>query len=48
MLSQFNLERASLMLKKWAEMEGEGATKDEITYVVERLKMNHVLENVFS
>merc|ERR1712156_1044072 len=41
-------ERASLMLKKWAEMEGEGATKEEITYVLERLKMSHVLESVFT
>jgi hypothetical protein len=36
------------MLTKWQELEGEGATKEEITYVVERLKLNHVLESVFS
>jgi len=41
-------ECAMAMLTKWQEMEGEGATKEEITYVVERLKLNHVLDSVFS
>ena len=41
-------ERAMLMLTKWAEMEGEGATKEEITYALEGKKLTHVLENVFS
>ena len=44
----FFIERAMLMLTKWAEMEGEGATKEEITYALEGKKLTHVLENVFS
>ncbi len=41
-------ERALLMLTKWAEMEGEGATKDEITYILQGLKMTDALIGVFS
>ena len=36
-----------LMLKKWVKEEGEGATKDEIQYILEGLKMESVLEGVF-
>ena len=41
-------ERAELMLTKWLEIEGEGATKEEITYILEGLKMSKALEGVFS
>jgi len=40
-------KRGLAMLKKWAKEEGEGATKDEIQYVLEGLKMEVVLEGVF-
>ena len=40
-------KRGLAMLKKWAKEEGEGATKDEIQYVLEGLKMESVLEGVF-
>ena len=42
-----SLERAVLMLTKWAEMEGDGATREEITYLLEGLKMKDVLDGVF-
>jgi len=40
-------KRALLMLRKWAKDEGEGATKEEIQYILEGLKMESVLEGVF-
>lgn len=40
-------KRGLLMLKKWVKEEGEGATKDEIQYILEGLKMESVLEGVF-
>jgi len=40
-------KRALLMLRKWAKEEGEGATKEEIKYILEGLKMDSVLEGVF-
>ena len=36
------------MLTKWLEIEGEGATKEEITYILEGLKMSKALEGVFN
>ena len=41
-------ERGELMLTKWLETEGEGATKEEITYILEGLKMSKALEGVFN
>ena len=41
-------EKAMLMFKKWQELEGDAANKDELIYVLERLKMNEVLEGVFT
>ena len=41
-------ERGELMLTKWLEIEGEGATKEEITYILEGLKMSKALEGVFN
>ena len=41
------LERALLMLRKWAKDEGDGATKDELQYILEGLKMESALEGVF-
>ena len=35
------------MLKKWAEVEGEGAVKDELQYIVESQKLSSALEGVF-
>ena len=36
------------MLTKWLEMEKDGATKEEITYILEGLKMSKALEGVFN
>ena len=41
-------EKAMLMFQKWQELEGDAANKDELIYVLERLKMNEVLEGVFT
>ena len=35
------------MLTKWSESEKEEATRDEISYVLEGLKLKEVLEGVF-
>ena len=35
------------LLKQWQEMEGEGATKDEIVYILEGLKLAECIEGVF-
>lgn len=35
------------LLKQWQEMEGEGATKDEIVYILEGLKLAEFIEGVF-
>jgi len=40
-------KRALLMLRKWAKDEGEGATKEEIQYILEGLKMDSILEGIF-
>ena len=44
----FSTERGELMLTKWLEMEKDGATKEEITYILEGLKMSKALEGVFN
>ena len=36
------------MLNKWTEIEGDGATKDEIIYILEGLKMKEAFEGVFA
>ena len=35
------------LLKVWVEIEGEGATKDEIIYILEGLKLAQCIEGVF-
>jgi len=40
-------QRALLMLKQWVKTDGEAATRDEIQYILEGLKMESVLEGVF-
>ena len=35
------------LLKVWVELEGEGATKDEIIYILEGLKLASCIEGVF-
>ena len=35
------------LLKQWQEMEGEGATKDEIIYILEGLKLAQCIDGVF-
>ena len=35
------------LLKVWVEIEGEGATKDEIIYILEGLKLTQCIEGVF-
>ena len=35
------------LLKVWVEIEGEGATKDEIIYILEGLKLASCIEGVF-
>ena len=35
------------LLKAWVEVEGEGATKDEIIYILEGLKLASCIEGVF-
>lgn len=42
------LGKALLMLNKWTEIEGDGATKDEIIYILEGLKMKEAFEGVFA
>jgi hypothetical protein len=39
--------RALLMLQKWSQVEDQGATKDEISYILEGLKMTSALDGVF-
>ena len=34
------------MLKKWKETEGEGATHDELLYILEGLKMRELAEGM--
>ena len=36
-----------LMLKKWSEDEGPGATNEEIIYILECLKMAIAVKDVF-
>ena len=40
--------KAKLMLDKWVEIEGEGATKDEMMYILEGLKMGSLAEGILS
>ena len=40
-------QRALLMLKQWVKTDGEAATRDEIQYILEGLKMESVMEGVF-
>ena len=35
------------LLKVWVEIEGEGATRDEISYILEGLKLSSCIEGVF-
>ena len=35
------------LIKLWQEMEGEGATKDEIIYILEGLKLASLIDGVF-
>ncbi len=44
--SDAEAERARALLKKWAELEGVGATYEEIVYVLEGLKMGHLVEGI--
>jgi len=41
-------KRGLLMLQKWKKDEGEAATKEEIEYILEGLKLQSALEGVFS
>ena len=43
----YSSQRALLMLKQWVKTDGEAATRDEIQYILEGLKMESVLEGVF-
>ena len=40
-------EKCSDLIKLWLEIEGEGATKDEIIYILEGLKLASCIEGVF-
>jgi hypothetical protein len=40
-------ERCDLVLAAWKDLEGEGATKEEILYVLEGLKLSEKVEGVF-
>ena len=40
-------EKCLELLKLWQEIEGEGATKDEIIYILEGLKLADSIEGVF-
>ena len=40
-------EKCLELIKLWQEMEGEGATKDEIIYILEGLKLASLIEGVF-
>ena len=40
-------EKCLELLKLWQEIEGEGATKDEIVYILEGLKLASSIEGVF-
>ena len=40
-------ERCLSLLKTWVEIEGEGATRDEIVYVLEGLKLSSEIEGIF-
>merc|ERR1712029_308619 len=40
-------EKCLHLLNAWQEMEGDGATKDEIIYILEGLKLVDFIEGVF-
>ena len=40
-------EKCLELIKLWQEMEGEGATKDEIIYILEGLKLASLIDGVF-
>ena len=40
-------EKCSELLTLWQEIEGEGATRDEIVYILEGLKLASCIEGVF-
>lgn len=40
-------KQALLMLEKWVAEEGEAATKEDLVYILEGLKMDSVVEGVF-
>jgi THO complex subunit 1 len=42
-----NDERCLALLAQWSEMEGDGATKDEISYIVAGLKVGVTLDDAF-
>jgi THO complex subunit 1 len=42
-----NEERCLKLLKAWVQEEGEGASPDEITYILGSLKLNQLIEGVF-
>jgi len=41
-------EKCLALLKAWVEMEGEGATRDEIIYTIEGLKISSCIEGIFA
>ena len=40
-------DRALAMLEVWKKAEGEGATQDELLYILEGLKMKDLAEGIF-
>ena len=40
-------EKCLELIKLWQEIEGEGATKDEIIYILEGLKLASLIDGVF-
>ena len=41
-------DKCLALLKVWVEVEGPGATKDEIVYILEGLKLSSVADGVFA
>jgi len=41
-------EKCLALLKAWVEVEGPGATQDEIVYILEGLKLTSEVEGVFA
>ena len=46
-MSEDDEAKCLALLKVWVEMEGEGATKDEIVYILEGLKLTSCIEGMF-